>query len=283
MTNEQKQQVKEALSRYAARYNTQAEAAASLQGISRNMVSQVKNGAWELLSERTWHQLARQVGFYCGEWIPADTSASLLLRILFADAMQYNMCYGIAVSAGLGKTFTASHYTRENNNVLYLAGHEDYNRRFFLIDLLAAAGLQPARTMPLMMESLAADLAARPDSLLLIDDADKLKDRVLHLIVLLANRLTGICGVIVMGGAGLYRRITEGVRLKKAGYDEVYRNFGKRIITLTNLAAGDTGLVCRANGLHDEELITLITEECNGSLHPVAGLLQQYSSMRIAA
>src|ERR1043165_4447123 len=109
MTNEQKKQVKDALVRYAANFDTQQQAAESLKGVSASTISQIKNNNWELLSERMWHHIARQVGFYCGEWQPADTSAYLLLNILFGDAQHYAMTYGIAFAKGTGKTFTAAH------------------------------------------------------------------------------------------------------------------------------------------------------------------------------
>src|SRR3954466_6351117 len=120
MTHEQKKQVRDALVRYAASFPTQNEAAESLQGISPATLSLVRNNNWELLSERLWHHIARQVGFFCGEWQPADTSSYLLLRILLGDAQHYAMTYGIAIGKGLGKTFTAHHYTRENDNTIYL-------------------------------------------------------------------------------------------------------------------------------------------------------------------
>src|SRR6185437_13725271 len=107
MTNEQKRQVRDALIRYTSNFDTQTHASESLQGISSSTISQVKNNNWELLSERLWHHIARQVGFYCGEWQPADTSAYLLLRILFSDAQHYAMAYGIAIGTGMGKTFAA--------------------------------------------------------------------------------------------------------------------------------------------------------------------------------
>src|SRR3954471_21288376 len=117
MTNEQKKQVKDALMRYVNKCGTQTIASENLDGVSTSTISLVKNCKWELISDRLWQNIARQVGFYCGEWQPADTSAYLLLRILFSDAQHYTMTYGIAFSEGLGKTFTAGRYLHEHGNV----------------------------------------------------------------------------------------------------------------------------------------------------------------------
>ena len=282
MTNEQKAQVRDALLRYVDGFSSQTLAAESLEGISPSTISQVKNHNWELLSDRLWHTIARQVGFYCGEWQPADTGEYLLLRILFSDAQHYAMAYGISINKGLGKTFTASHYTRENDNTFYIACHEEYNRKAFMTTLMKTAGLEAIGTVPQMMEQFTTHITSLDEPLLILDDAHKLKDRVLHLVILLANAMAGKVGIIVMGGNELRMRIVEGVRFKKVGYDEIYKSIGRRFITLSNLGPKDVELVCRANGVYDEDLISHITEACDNNLHNAVQLIHQ-SQMSIAA
>jgi len=282
MTNEQKAQVRDALVRYVSGFSSQTLAAESLQGISASTISQVKNNNWELLSDRLWHTIARQVGFYCGEWQPADTGAYLLLRILFSDAQHYAMAYGIAISKGLGKTFTAGHYTRENDNTFYIACNEEYNRKTFMLSLMKGAGLDTKGSVPQMMEQFAGYITSLEEPLLILDDAHKLKDRVLHLVVLLANAMAGKAGIIVMGGNELRMRIVEGVRLKKVGFDEIYKSIGRRFITLGSLGPKDVELVCRANGVYDDDLISHITDTCDNNLHNAVQQIHE-SQMRIAA
>lgn len=282
MTNEQKGQVRDALIRYAGSFKTQAEAAESLQGISASTISLVKNNNWELLSERLWHHIARQVGFYCGEWRPADTSAYLLLRILFSDAQNYSMAYGIALADGLGKTFTASHYTRENSNTFFIAGNMEYNRKSFITALLTAAGVEPRGTVQEMMQQFSDLINGLDEPLLIIDDAHKLKDRVLHLVVLLANSVTGKAGIVIMGNDQLRSRIIEGARLKKIGFEDIYKSIGRRFITLGSLGPKDVELVCRANGLYDEDLIEYIARESN-DLHTAVQMITRMSNTDMAA
>jgi AAA domain len=283
MTNEQKRQVRDALVRYAGNFETQTLASDSLQGISTSTISQVRHNNWELLSERMWHNIARQVGFYNDEWKPADTSTYLLLRILFSDAQHYGMTYGIAIGNGLGKTFTASHYVRENDNTWYVACNDQLNRRSFMTALFNAAGLAGKGTVPEMMQQFNDHLGTREEPLLILDDAHKLKDRVLHLVVLIANSLAGKAGIIIMGADKLRTRIIEGVRLKKIGFDEIYKSIGRRFITLGSLGPKDVDLVCRANGLYDDETISHIKQTCGNDLHLAVQLIQEHTQMNIAA
>ena len=285
MTNEQKKRVREALLRFTSNFETQVQAAASLEGISSSTISLVKNNNWDLLSDRLWHNIARQVGFYCGDGpsLPADTSCYLLLRILFGDAQHYAMTYGIAIADGLGKSFSATEYTRGHEDTWYVSGQEPYNRRSFMALLLAAAGLEPKGTVPEMMQLFAGHAACKDEPLLIIDDAHKLKDRVLHLLVLLANSLAGKAGIIIMGGEKLRERIIEGVRLKKTGFDDIFRSIGRRFITLGNLGPRDVDLVCRANGLFDEEIIKHIQDNTQNNLHTVIKMIHEYRQMKLAA
>ncbi len=285
MTNEQKKQVKEALVRYVSNFDTQTLAAESLEGITGSTISLVKNNNWELVSERLWQNIARQVGFYCGtgNQLPADTSCYLLLRILFSDAQHYAMTYGIAIGDGLGKTFAATRYTKEHEDTFYVAGLEQYNRKSFLTALMCAAGIEPKGTVPEMMQQFAADISSLEEPLIIIDDAHKLKDRVLHLLVILANSLAGSAGIIILGGETLRMRIIEGVRLKKIGYDDIFKSIGRRFITLGTLGPKDVELVCCANGVFDEDTIHHINEEADNNLHIVTKLIHEYRQMKIAA
>jgi hypothetical protein len=283
MTNEQKKQVRDALVRYANKFDTQTMAAETLDGVSISTLSQVKNGKWEMISDRLWQNIARQVGFYCGEWQPADTTAYLLLRILFSDAQHYAMTYGIAIGNGLGKTFAAGRYAHEHGNTYYLAGNEEYNKKTFATALLNTAGIATRGNVAEMIQLFADYIAGQEDALLIFDDMHRLKDRVLHLVVLLANKLAGGAGIIMMGGEKLQESITEGVRVKKAGFDDVYNNIGKRFITLGAPGPKDVELLCRANGVSDEQVIHEIKEESKSNLHTATRLIIKHTQLDIAA
>ena len=275
MTHEQKLQVRDALVRYVAGFESHSDAAASLNEVSQSLIANITNNYWDMISESAWHLVARQVGFYCGEWIAADTSTSLLLRILFSDAKNFALCYGISISAGFGKTFTASRYLREHENVFYAAGDPAHNRRSFMASLLRAMGIRPSGSVPQMIATFTNSMAESNEPLLIIDDAHKLKDRVLHLMLSLSNAMAGSVGIVLMGSELLQRKIT--------GYNKIYNSFGQRFVTLTRLSPHDIPAVCRANGIDDDILISAIEEECIGNLHKIETLVARCLEMKIAA
>ncbi len=284
MNHEQKKQIKDALVRYAAHYTNADAVANSMDGVSATTVAMVTNYNWDMVSEAQWGMLARQVGFYCGDWKYAETTASLLLRVLLNDAQNYAMVYGVAMAAGTGKTFCTTQYARTNNNVVYITGRSTYNRKTFIAALLQVCDYTDIpESTPDRLKMAATLIAAKTQPLIIIDEAHLLKDRVLHLIVLLAEYLNGQAGLILMGDSSLRTRIVEGVRLKKPGFDDIYKMTGRRFVTLGNAAPADVQAVCRANAVNDEDTIAYITTESNGNLHIATSLITQIVRTGIAA
>lgn len=282
MIQAQKQQVAEALTRYVNLFASQQDAADSLRDVNAAAISQVVNNHWDMVSNRTWQTIARQVGFYCGEWHTAETGAYMLLRILLADAQHFGMAYGMAIATGIGKTYPAMQYAKENAHTYYIACNELHNRRSFLTRLLQVAGITAKGSLAGMQQQLTAHLLTLDEPLLVFDDAHKLKDRVLHFIVSLANTLAGKCGMVIMGNDELRVRMMEGVRQGKEGYEQVYDSIGRRFVTLGQPGPQDVALVCRANGVTDEAVIAHIKDTCNNNLHQVAGMITQ-AKMKVAA
>lgn len=246
-------------------------------------ISLVKNENWELLSEKVWYHLARQVGFFCGEWQPADTQVYMLLRILLGDAQHFGRAYGIAISAGMGKTFAAGQYVRENSEALYVAAREEMSRKLFLGMLLRNMGVTPVDTATGMIEQFSNLITEREQPLLIVDDAHKLNSRVLHLLVRLINGLAGKAGIVIIGHIALRDRILEGLRMKMAGYEELYEAIVQKIITLPGLSRYDIELVCRANGITTENQIERITRECGNNLHRATTLINEMNALQMAA
>lgn len=204
----------------------------------------------------------------------ADTSVSLLLRILFSDAQIWKMTYGIAIDEGLGKSFTAAYYATLKENVYIVACREDMNRRTFLDEILTASGIDAQGFIPQIMETLKKELPERKDAIIIIDDAHKLKDRVLHLAVVLANSLFGNVGVILMGTSELRTRIVGAHKLQQPGFDEYYNHIQRRFISLRTLGPKDIENVCRANGVTSDEDIAVIKEHSEGNLHSATDIIR---------
>jgi type II secretory pathway predicted ATPase ExeA len=149
--------------------------------------------------------------------------------------------------------------------------------------LLTSAGISTKGTVPEMLQLFTDYVRGMEASLLIVDDAHRLKDRVLHLLVMLSNCISGSAGVVLIGGEKLRTRILEGINLHKPGFEELYKSIGSRFITLLSPGPRDVELVCRANGIVRDDLLQQIVEESQNNLHKATRLITQYTAYDIAA
>jgi DNA transposition AAA+ family ATPase len=286
MTREQKEQVRNALLRYANQFNSQAAAAESLQSVNAVTISRIKNNKWQYVTDHMWQNIARQVGFYSQNeqpganpdlqlWKHADTAAYLLLRILFGDAQRYAMAYGISIQNGLGKTFCARHFAANHSAVYYICCNENMNRKDFLKTLSEKLGRSRDGNVENLLMQTVEELENAEEPLLIIDDAQKLKDRVLHFLIALYRRLINKCGIVILGNDDLRIRVVEGARLHKEMYEEFYNTIGRRFVTLQQPGPRDVELICRANGINNDTIIAGIKANSGGNMHQVAELILQ--------
>lgn len=283
MTQDQKRQVREALLRYTDQQTNQNEAAKQLRGISSATLSLVRSSNWQAVSDSMWQLIARQVGFYGGDWHAADTSAHLLLRILMGDAQRHHVGHYVCMPSGLGKTYTASWYMRQHDEVYYIAGNSGLNRRGIIAQLMQQTGQEEHALTKVMLLQLSAYFAERENTLLVVDDAHLLPDRALTVISRIAAAMGTHAGLLIMGNTMLHNRIVEGARLGIAGFETLYGLCRKKAVVLQQLQANDVELVCCANGITDAGVIQYITASCGSNLHHAACLITQYTRQKIAA
>lgn len=112
-------------------------------------------------------------------------------------------------------------------------------------------------------------LGRKEDPLVVLDEADKLSERSLCLLVGLQNRLEGRAGIVLCATNYLEKRIRQGVRTNRRGYRELYSRIGSRFIPLQTVNGEDIAAVCTANGMADPETIEGIIGDSGGDLRRV--------------
>ena len=180
--------------------------------------------------------------------IPADTSAYVLLRILFSDAQHYGITYGISIAKGLGKSFAAKQWAKENKEkVVMVQCTSEMSNDDLIISIARQLGVECIQHIDGITEDAKASLVALEKGLLLIDDCHLLSDVALCCFINFCNRIKGEVGIILMGNDYLRNRIIDGLRLDIPGYEEIYKAIGRRFITLNSPGPKDAELICGAN------------------------------------
>lgn len=283
MRAEQKMQVRDAFMRIVSRVSAHSLNIPGVDNLDTEIIQTIGSGDWEHVEDDQWMSLARQVGFYCGEWQAVDTDFDMLLRILMNDARRTGSAYLVTAGEGTGKSFSARRYARHDGAVFYVQASPEMNRSSFLKALTRAAGLPVDGPVPAQVALLTSNLECCNEPLIVIDDAHKLKERVLFFLCQVCRHFSGIAGVVVLGRRALKERIVEHARMDRPGYRDFYQKHRSRFVSFVRASKKDMSAVCTANGVTDEEAVATIVLKSDGDLHQVVEMIGERNRLEIAA
>lgn len=270
MENIKKQQITNALRRYCERYESRNRAANSLKGVSAATISQMLNMNWSLIKDEMWKNVAVQTGYKDEKWEAVETNDYRRMTALLDDVRANSLVMAITGEAGSGKTFACRQYTASHRQVYMLCCNEFWNRKLFLTELLASLGRDyTGCTVGEMMNEAVRTLKMQEKPLLVLDEADKLSDRVLCFFITLYNHLEDECGIVLCATGHLEKRLRNGIKLNRRGYSEIWSRLGRKCVSLKGVSAADVAAVCEANGITDTGSIDSIIADCESDLRRV--------------
>lgn len=274
MNKQSKEKIKALLEQYCARYQSINQAVKTLKGVSSATVSQIKNNNWELISEKMWINIGKQVGFQSEEWVNVETANYADIMNLLMDAKNNSRVHAIVGGAGWGKDTTIKDFAEAFDNTFIINCSEYWNKKYFMVELLRAMGVSQSGTVTDMVERCIKRVNNCLRPLIIINEVDKLKDETLYFFITLYNLTEDKCGIACFSTDQMEKRIDRGLFLNKKGYQEIYSRFGRRFIQLTKPNKADVRMICNANGLQDEDDVAEIYNSCEGDLRRVKKLVQ---------
>lgn len=270
METTEKNKIREALERYCARYESQNQAARSLNGVSAATITQIMQGNYDTISDKMWRNIASQIGTGNAEWVTVETEPYQILTQLLRDAQEYSNVFAVCGEAGTGKTFTLRRYAEEHKRAYLLQCNEFWNRKMFMQELLKSLGRDSSGyTAGEMIGEAVRILKTQECPLILLDEADKLNDQVMYFFITLYNQLEEHCGIVLCATDYLKKRIERGLKLNKKGYKEIYSRIGRKFIELDGVTSSDIASICLNNGVKDRQQIKAVIKESEWDLRRV--------------
>lgn len=247
------------------------KASKMLKGVSNGYISLVLNKKWDSISDDAWRNIQKQVSTN-GGWNIVPTRGYNFLNALFNDARLYSNTYGIIGDAGTGKTKTAEVLTA--NNVFLIKANEYFTSRSFLEELMRLMGKNGyGYSISAMMQQIISSLLKLEHPLIIIDEADKLNDKVLYFFISLYNALEDKCGLIICATPYLKRKFDDGVYKNKKGYNEIFSRIGRNFLEVPKPSKNDISSIIKANGISNPETINSIYNQCDNDLRRVKRLV----------
>lgn len=252
---------------------------ANRTGISSATLSHMINGKWKLIKDAMWRKamITLKIDF---DWKTANTSNLVGLIQLLESAQSTSLSIAISYRAGSGKSHAYRHYENTHKNVVYIECKNYWTRKSYIKNLLIAAGLDSEGKTEEMIERFVDYLGGLEKPILIIDQADKLKDPSLDLFMDLYNDLEGYCGFVLSGVPALRKRLMRGNQRDKTGYAEYWSRIGRTTIALDPIQLADVKLICKVNGIEDQQAVNEIFNTCEGDLRRVKKSVSKYFLLR---
>lgn len=274
MKQNEKEAIAAKLRAYVETKESQNAAAKSLRGVSAATVSQILNGKWELIADDMWRTVASQIGYDPRKWVVIETEGYARMTQVLTDAQRNSLVMAVVGDAGCGKSQAIKTYAEQNRGVIALSCSEYWNRKEFLSELLQNLGVEPGgTTVAEMMREAIRQLKRRESVLIVMDEADKLSDQVLHFFITIYNQLEDTVGIVLCATQYLKKRIERGAVNNRKGYKEIFSRIGRKFIPMPVVNRGDIKAVCIANGLDDRREIERIIEDADSDLRRVKRLV----------
>lgn len=270
MTQKEKIAIVDQLRLYVAQKGSQNKAAASLKGASSAVVSHLLTGHWEPYSDDMFRKIGAQIGYSSKDWQYAPTTNGQEVYNMLEDAKTNALVMSIIGRASAGKSTATKKFESENPNVIRIECGQYWDRKLFLTEILFQLGdKNPSVRIADMMRDIVLRFKKMDMPQLVIDEVDKIDDKVLLFLITLYNELKGHCSIVILATHYLKKRFEDGIRLRKKGYEELVSRFG-RFYELEDTSYADIKILCEANGLNDERNIQTIARNSRGDLRAVS-------------
>jgi type II secretory pathway predicted ATPase ExeA len=286
MTNLQKTAIVHAIDNEKERLGSYGQVATKAD-VSTATISQMRNNNWELIKDEMWLKVGKALGYNDSEWQIAETINYRKVTKICNDAKNYNLFMIITDKAGIGKSAPLKSYSQSNidNGVFYIRCRE-WAKREFLTELCTMLGIDLGKSYMhvdklgmKVVEFFRKRKGIKP--LLIVDEADKLKDSALRWFIHLFNETEDEMSLIIAGTPHLEHRITRGVKLKKLGFDELESRFGRAYINLIGATLDCTKKICTANGITDAQVQKRIFDELKPVFKEVAIGADQVQNVKV--
>lgn len=248
---------------------------ANQAGVAPSTITALKKREWSKFSPEMIQKFAIACGYDLTEWRIAETANLKIVMAICERAQRLSISTAVTDIRGRGKTEGFEQYTNSKERVFHLkcAGH--WTNKLFMEKLLQELGVEGSELSTSMKCELAIEELAKINKpLLIIDEADKLRDSSLLFFIELYNRLDGYCGIIIAGQPALFHRIDKGCKRNKKGMNEIHSRVGRRYVHLKSISLPDVKAICQINGIFEDAHINQIFNDCEDDFRRVKRAVQ---------
>ncbi len=253
-----------------------------IAGISSAYMSDIINGKLTTGAKNTeikegyFIKIAQAIGINMEKplWWHLDTDNFLAMVDSFNQAREQKVPFAIDGETGMGKSYTADLYLKMYpTNTYKVICDNDLTAKSFMNELAYSIGVKPIGATYNIRKSVIQHLKGKRDALLIIDEAENLKDRAWGSIKRIMDDLKGISGIVFIGANGFEAMLQKKAnklinpfpqvnsRIREGGFKQLF-----------DFEESDILGVCQQHGITEKEVITIIRNRCR-NMRELAGAI----------
>ena len=261
IATDEKERIREKLLEYRDRFPSIEICANTLNQVSPTTIRNIIGQNYTNISDAMWRNVRSQIGGAGKvDWVYVNTTAVEDLKFIMRETKEEQGFTWAISPAGSGKTVAAALFMGEHKNVFHVQCDADMSKSDFAIELARAVGMRvntQKKARRVIME-VCEYLAELEDPLIIFDEGDKLKDIIIAYFITIYNKLSEVAGVLFLSTDYMKKRMEDGLRYNKPGYQELWSRLGRKFYMVDSNTTNDVQYICIENGLSaDADLQTV--------------------------
>lgn len=192
-----------------------------------------------------------------------DTDNYMMCINTFQDARDSRMPYALDGPTGEGKSYAAIDYLRSHPKATYYVRCDgDLTAKSFFVELAHSLGMTPGGPIYDIRKNVIQKLRSESEALLIIDEAENLKDRAWESMKRVMDDLKGYSGIVFIGANAFEQQLQKKADRLKGCFPQVLRRIREGGIQhLFALTLEDAIDICRAYGITSKPHVKAMFEK----------------------
>jgi hypothetical protein len=196
-----------------------------------------------------------------------DTDNYLKCMNTFSDARDSRMPYALDGPTGESKSYSAMEYQRQFPKNTYIVRCDgDLTAKSFFVEMAYSLGMTPAGPIYDIRKNVIQKLKNETDALLIIDEAENLKDRAWESMKRIMDDLKGYCGIVFIGANEFENQLQKKAHKMKGCFPQVLRRLREGgFESLFALSPDDAFGICKAYGITSRPHVKALFDKCRNT------------------
>lgn len=288
LTHEQKVAIVDNMTAYLNEKGMSQAKFADLAGVPKEYISSLRNGKFEVKSGNSkTTAIADQHFMAIDRFLNTDSgivkNANYVnMCKLFAYCKKYSKFRIIDGKTGSGKSFTSEVFQKLNPENTYLVKcADDFSSKEFLEELALTVGTSTVGTKSKLRRSIVHKLSKEREVLIIIDEAENLKDNVYGSLKAIADEGQGKFGVVLVGAnkdrfSSYYKWLQKKATELRGCFPQMFSRFKTEPVFLEGMHLDDAIKLLAAQGLETSEAAKIL--ERSDNMRDASELVAQIAS-----